>query len=129
MLITHDSTQAVITCKNRDTNGIKSLSGVNQEVGGGGGAEERERGEDREGVREGERGEESYRFVKDLAKKQSKKGLWVAGDGRIMTEGGGYVTSDDLWLGCWEELKEMGATATLSWWDILPPVHSPLFLR
>lgn len=44
-----------------------------------------------------------------------------------MTEGGGRVTSGDLWLGCWEELKEMGAAAMLTWSDILLPARLPLF--
>lgn len=108
------------------------FSGVIQEVRGekrGLKGREGERGEDRERVREGERGEESYRFVKDLTKNRVCGSIRVAGDGRIMTEGGGCVTSGDLWLGCWEELKEMGATAALTWWDILPPVQSPLFLQ
>lgn len=82
-MIAHDSTQAVITCKNRDTNGIKSSLWCNPRgEGGGERAEEGEREEDREGVREGERWEESYRFFKDLPKKTVKKGLWVYNGGR-----------------------------------------------
>lgn len=133
-LIAQDSTQAVITCKNRDTKGIKSSLWCNLRSEGGG--ERAEEGESEGSTERGwEREKEGRRvtgLLKIWQKKQSKKvcgSIRVAGDGRIMTEGGGCVTSDDLWLGCWEELKEMGATAMLTWWGILPPVRWPLFLR
>lgn len=40
----------------------------------------------------------------------------MAGDGRIMTEGGGHSTSDDLSLdlAAGKKLKEMGAAAGLT---------------